>query len=141
MKTRVSLSICENLCDINSCQTKSFKLLVRIQKLISNKYCHYKKPVSGSYMMEKLTFNQWTHAIPLASFNTPLKTSENQRFSDVFRRGIERDQWYKIGRRPMFLSYKNQPIDLHNESTDKFLMMWTLFVNGLNHFNPVLNFI
>ena len=64
-----------------------------------------------------------------------------QRFSDVFRRGIERDQWYKIGRRPMFLSYKNQPIDLHNESTDKFLMMWTLFVNGLNHFNPVLNFI
>ena len=32
----------------------------------------------------------------LVSFYTPLKTSENQRFSDFFR-GIESDQWHEMG--------------------------------------------
>ena len=39
-------------------------------------------------------FNNIFHATTL--FLYPLKTSENQRFSDVFR-GIERDKWHETG--------------------------------------------
>ena len=40
-----------------------------------------------------------THLMPLVSFDTPLKTSENQRFSDVFRghrkRPVAGTKWVK----------------------------------------------
>ena len=52
--------------------------------------------------------HQWhrilTHFMPLVSILYPLKTSENQRCSDVFR---------EYGKRPIFLLHKNHSIGLH----------------------------
>ena len=61
---------------------------------------------------------------PIGLFLYHLKTSENQRFSEVFRGYRKRPMGWnglRIGYEGIFRLYRNQSIDLHCESIDWFL--------------------
>ena len=81
--------------------------------------------LTGFYIIEAVVKNeliwknephQWhrilIHFMLLVSILYPLKTSENQRRSDVFR---------EYGKRPIFLLHKNYSIGLHSQSNKWFL--------------------
>ena len=73
-------------------------LLIKVQECFPQKVCEFflgDDSLAVEYLWLAAFLFELTHFMPLVSFFTPLRTSKNLWFSDVFR-GYRRNQWHDM---------------------------------------------
>ena len=104
---------------------KVFKLLIS-NPGIYNSFFFYSKllEISPQMLNSSITCFSLTHFMPFVSFYTPLKTSENQRFSDVFRGYRKRPVAWNGLTFPIITYYYSYDIWFSNGGHEKRTVIW-----------------